>query len=195
MDSDVIKNLDAGALDLPSDSDSPIGQDQAEEGPPLRTAFQSSGRKLKMAVLLLFTMCTQMLLGFMLLPIPAQSSMASTDGSAEDSAESPFEVVEVPVGKFNPTLSYGVGIVHVSFTLTAIVATDNRLPVLDALRDTHAARIRSAVDEAIRSSTLEDLADPKLYVVKRKIREEINHVLQKKYVIKVVLDQVRVMYQ
>lgn len=47
----------------------------------------------------------------------------------------------------------------------------------------------------IRSSNLEDLNDPDSYVIKRKIREEINKVLTKTLIIEVVMDKFRLMPQ
>lgn len=201
MATDLAEDTDVDASNLPGDGESPDQQEGSETVSSPRAAFQLSRQKLKVIVLLLVVMGVQMAVGYMLLPEPAVSSMGSADeaadGSADDSAQSSIDTVEVSLGSFNPTKSYGSGaaIIHVSFNLTAIVATDNKEPLLEAFKETHGARIRSAVGRVIRSSNLEDLADPKLYVIKRKIREEINKVLQKTYVNEVVLDEIRIMNQ
>jgi len=119
----------------------------------------------------------------------------SADAMGDDPAEGAIDTVEVSLGNYNPTNSLGVGIVHVAFDLTAIAAAENAQALKVAFLETHGARIRSAVIRVIRSSNLEDLNDPESYVIKRKIREEINKVLPKTLIIEVVMDQFRLMPQ
>ncbi|MBT4866873.1 MAG: flagellar basal body-associated FliL family protein, partial [Planctomycetaceae bacterium] len=127
--------------------------------------------------------------------ISMEAEDEAADAMGDEPAEDGIDTVEVSLGNYNPTNSLGVGIVHVAFDLTAIAAADNEQALKVAFLETHGARIRSAVIRVIRSSNLEDLNDPESYVIKRKIREEINKVLPKTLIIEVVMDKFRLMPQ
>lgn len=191
------------ATDLAEDTelDEPDAPESSEEQAEPSGGFKLTGQKLKVVVLLLVVMGVQMAVGYMLLPAPASTSMEteddSTDGSSETPDASEVDTVEVDLGSYNPTNSRGPAgsVIHVSFNLTAIVASNNKEDLKKAVQDTHGARIRAAVIRVIRSSNLEDLNDPDFNVIKRKIRSEINKVLQKTYINEVVLDRIRLMPQ
>jgi len=195
MATDLAEKTDIDAADLPADGELPDGQ-EASSSPGV---LQLSRQKVKVIVLLLVVMGVQMAVGYVLLPEPAVTSMEtaneSADAMGDDPAEGAIDTVEVSLGNYNPTNSLGVGIVHVAFDLTAIAAAENAQALKVAFLETHGARIRSAVIRVIRSSNLEDLNDPESYVIKRKIREEINKVLPKTLIIEVVMDQFRLMPQ
>jgi flagellar basal body-associated protein FliL len=106
------------------------------------------------------------------------------------------EFAEVALGDFsfsNGTAAPGV-IIHVDFKLSA-VASSKHASNLESQIKTHTARIRQAVNKIVRSSSLEEMNDPNLGTIKRLIREEINRLLQKTYVIEVVITDVRIMEQ
>lgn len=192
MATDLAEDKAIDGLDAP---------EAAQEQETPSGGFKLSGQKLKVVVLLLVVMGVQMSVGYMLLPAPAVTSMEpegdTAEGAGGTTVAAGVNTVEVPLGSYNPTNSNGPSgsVLHVSFDLTAIVASDNNEGLKKAVFDTHKARIRSAVIRVIRSSNLEDLNDPDFNVIKRKIRSEINKVLQKTYVIEVVLDRIRLMPQ
>jgi flagellar basal body-associated protein FliL len=115
------------------------------------------------------------------------------DGEAEGADG---EFAEVPMGDFsfsNGTAAPGM-IIHVDFKLSA-VATSKQASSLDAQLKLHQARVRQAVNKIVRMSSLEELNDPNLATIKRLIREDINRLLRKSYVVEVVITDVRTMEQ
>jgi flagellar basal body-associated protein FliL len=115
------------------------------------------------------------------------------DGEA-DGADGEF--AEVPMGDFsfsNGTAAPGM-IIHVDFKLSA-VATSKQASSLDSQLKVHQARVRQAVNKIVRMSSLEELNDPNLATIKRLIREDINRLLRKSYVVEVVITDVRTMEQ
>ena len=106
------------------------------------------------------------------------------------------EFAEVPMGDFsfsNGTAAPGM-IIHVDFKLSA-VATSKQASSLDAQLKVHQARVRQAVNKIVRMCNLEELNDPNLATIKRLIREDINRLLRKSYVLEVVITDVRTMEQ
>jgi flagellar basal body-associated protein FliL len=106
------------------------------------------------------------------------------------------EFAEVSLGDFsfsNGTAAPGV-IIHVDFKLSA-VCSSKHASNLESQIKSHTARIRQAVNKIVRSSSLEEMNDPNLGTIKRLIREEINRLLQKTYVLEVVITDVRIMEQ
>ena len=113
---------------------------------------------------------------------------------AADGAEGEF--AEVPMGDFsfsNGTAAPGM-IIHVDFKLSA-VATAKQASSLDAQLKLHQARVRQAVNKIVRMSNLEEINDPNLATIKRLVREDINRLLRKSYVVEVVITDVRTMEQ
>lgn len=111
-------------------------------------------------------------------------------------AETEGEFAEVPMGDFsfsNGTAAPGM-IIHVDFKLSA-VATSKQASSLDSQLKLHQARVRQAVNKIVRMSSLEELNDPNLATIKRLIREDINRLLRKSYVLEVVITDVRTMEQ
>jgi len=111
-------------------------------------------------------------------------------------AENDGEFAEVPMGDFsfsNGTAAPGM-IIHVDFKLSA-VATSKQASSLDAQLKLHQARVRQAVNKIVRMSSLDELNDPNLATIKRLIREDINRLLRKSYVLEVVITDVRTMEQ
>jgi flagellar basal body-associated protein FliL len=106
------------------------------------------------------------------------------------------EFAEVPMGDFsfsNGTAAPGT-IIHVDFKLSA-VATSKQASSLDGQLKQHNARVRQAVNKIVRMSSLDELNDPNLATIKRLIREDINRLLRKSYVVEVVITDVRTMEQ
>ena len=56
-------------------------------------------------------------------------------------------------------------------------------------------RVREKVNKIVRSSNLDELNDPNLGTIKRLIKEDINRLLRKTYVVEVIITDMRVMEQ
>jgi flagellar basal body-associated protein FliL len=115
----------------------------------------------------------------------------------EAAVEAQPELVEVPIDTFNTSnRSAAAGsVIHVRFNLVATVPRGHEVALDDAVTRTMPARIRQAVMEVARSSSLDDLKDPELSVLKRKVKEEINKVLRKSLVSEVIISEFRTMEQ
>jgi len=172
----------------------------AEESPPPEPSPQRklklSSKKTEILGLLLVVMAVQVAVGCMLLPKPVdpESGNASgTDARLVNDTAKDVDQVEVEIGQFNPTNRRAApgSVIHVSFKLTAMVSANLAQTFQAILRDTHEARVSQAVIKVARSSSLEDLNDVNLDIIKRKIREDVNKVLQKSYIIDVVITQFR----
>lgn len=121
---------------------------------------------------------------------------AEHHGSADEHQGPEGEFAEVALGDFsfsNGTAAPGV-IIHVDFKLSAVTSSKHASNLESQIK-THTARIRQAVNKIVRSSSLEEMNDPNLGTIKRLVREEINRLLQKTYVIEVVITDVRIMEQ
>ena len=119
-------------------------------------------------------------------PHEGGTSNGATDG----------EFAEVPLGDFsfsNGTAAPGMTI-HVDFKLSA-VATSKQAQSLESQLKLHQGQVREAVNKIVRMSSLEELNDPNLATIKRLIRDDINRVLRKSYVVEVVITDVRTMEQ
>jgi len=106
------------------------------------------------------------------------------------------EFAEVSLGDFsfsNCTAAPGV-IMHVDFKMSAICSSKHASNLESQIKS-HTARIRQAVNKIVRSSSLEEMNDPNLGTIKRLVREEINRLLQKTFVLEVVITDVRIMEQ
>lgn len=120
----------------------------------------------------------------------------ASDSHHGDGADPDGEFAEVPMGDFsfsNGTAAPGM-IIHVDFKLAA-VATTKQASSLDSQLKLHQARVRQAVNKIVRMSSLEELNDPNLATIKRLVREDINRLLKKTYVVEVVITDVRTMEQ
>jgi len=104
---------------------------------------------------------------------------------------------EVNVDKINTSNSLAVpgSVLHISFTLVAIVSKNNVQPFKDDVLKEKKWRVKQAVIKVVRSASIDDLNDPELGTITRLIREEINKVLGKSYVTKVVIAEFRAMEQ
>lgn len=115
-------------------------------------------------------------------------------GGEGDAAEGEF--AEVTLGDYsfsNSTAVPGI-IIHVDFKLSA-VATTKMASSLEAQLKIHQMRVREKVNKIVRSSNLDELNDPNLGTIKRLIKEDINRLLRKSYVIEVIITDMRVMEQ
>ena len=123
----------------------------------------------------------------------AQEKVVPEKAAAEiaDTGSDNAEFTEVNVSPLafrctNGKAAAGGGVVHVDFKLVALVPTPQATKFQDKLK-LHEARIRQAVAAVARSLTLDDLNDPNLAMMKRRIREEINKDLAGNFVHDIVI--------
>ena len=111
--------------------------------------------------------------------------------------ESNADEAEVVIDTFNTTntLAARGSVIHISFKLVGIVAQEDKEAFNEAANKVHEARVRQAVVRVIRSSSMDDLDDPNLGSTRRLIREEINKILRKSYLIDVVINDIRLLEQ
>ncbi len=115
----------------------------------------------------------------------------------EMAANEGHDAVEVTIDSFSTTNGRAApgGVIHVSFKLTAVVASGQEIEFERAANEHHNGRVRQAVVKVARSASLDDLNDPNLTTVKRQLREEINKVLRKSYITEIVISDFKTMEQ
>ena len=184
----------------------PTENDESAESPS-KAGLSFRSTKVKLLGLLLVVMGIEAAGMYLILPRPSDAStdpagtgIATGDDSSDtDPAATvdPGDGVEVEIDKFNTTNSRARlgATVHVSFSLIAIVKSNNQAAFTEAANQAHKARVREAVVKIVRSASMDNLNDPDLSVIKRQIREEVNKVLRNSYILDVVIDDFRQMEQ
>ena len=152
--------------------------------------------RLFIALLLGGVMLAEGVVLYLVLP---RSEQASTAGAAEAApADAPTaDAVEVSVGQFQCTNSVAArgSTIFLTFDVAATVARKQSEAFSLAVSSHHKARVRQAIIQVARSSSMEDLKDPEFSVLKRQIKEEINKVLRKSYVDEIVISDIRMIEQ
>lgn len=120
-------------------------------------------------------------------PTPAAGETAAA-GDGEEKAEAPTsETKEEPIGEqFNCTNNQQESIVHLRFKVAAVVKSGQEVKFRE-MNTEHKTRVRQAIESITRRASREDLDDPNLSTLKRLIREEVNKVLGKSFVIEAVI--------
>ena len=193
------------ATDTSEDLDLDLNMDDVDGGDDSTSSSKSpwGGKKVKIAALLVVVMAVEAMAIYFVLPQPAAPVSAGEDDTAlgenpdREDVNHDVDTVEVEVGRFDTTNSRAdsSAVIHISFKLYAIVARDQKVSFDQAAKSKHKARVRQAVITVCRSSSLNDLSDPELGVIKRKIRETVNKILRKSYIIEVVIDGFTTMEQ
>ena len=126
----------------------------------------------------------------------AEATAAIADGAAEVAAGSDLVEVEMSPGfsVTNSTADLGT-LVHVNFELVCAVSGPNESAFTAAVGETYKNRLRQVVTEIVRSASLEELQDPDLNQLKRRIREELNKTLQHSFVVEVIIPKIQVHVQ
>ena len=163
-----------------------------EETPSRKIDFGS--KKIKIVVLLIGVMAVEAAAIYFLVPPPAQSgNQAENDGEVTNqSGDQPnaigdVDTIEESIGTFSITVNQpDSGVIHLTFELVAIVSQDSLASFQEAIENKHQKRVRQAIVTVARSSRFDDIIDPHLGKMKRSIREEVNKVLGKSYIIDVV---------
>lgn len=119
-------------------------------------------------------------------PTPAAGETAAGDG--EEKAEAPTsETKEEPIGEqFNCTNNQQESIVHLRFKVAAVVKSGQEIKFREMFTE-HKTRVRQAIESIARRASRDDLEDPNLSTLKRLIREEVNKVLGKSFIIEAVI--------
>ncbi|MBI3865643.1 MAG: hypothetical protein HY290_27535 [Planctomycetia bacterium] len=186
----------------------------AEQPKPAEAAAHDApahGKKKSVKILLIAGIVTlvivvQIVVTFMLLPgnkssggeHKSDSKDHASDGhhGAGEGEAAEGEFAEVTLGDYsfsNSTAVPGI-IIHVDFKLSA-VATSKMASSLESQLKIHQMRVREKVNKIVRSSNLDELNDPNLGTIKRLIKEDINRLLRKSYVVEVIITDMRVMEQ
>ena len=120
-------------------------------------------------------------------------STASTEDEETDLGEQTLKEVEIGAFQLSNRNASGLNM-HVQLALSGTVP--------EALSDEftkhfeqHKSRVRQSVLSIIRSSTQKDLADPSLSLIRRKIQDQLNRLLGKKFLVDVVVTEVSVIGQ
>ncbi len=156
---------------------------------------------LMIGVLIAFVMIAEAavfyLLGIGIGNSSGEQQKADVAAVQEEEQNQEEQFVEVFIDTFNVTNTTAAAdaIFHISFKLTALVAKGQEVDFDNAANKTHKARVREVVVEVARSATIEDLNDPELSSFKRMLRERINKVLQRSYVVEAIISDFQVIEQ
>lgn len=183
MATDEVEEID---LDSEPESDDAVSEPKPK--------LSLGNKKIKIFAMLLLIMVGQVGVIYFFVPAPASTTDATSEDdsavSADATDDTAFdEVVEVEIDTFNVTNS-GAGngtVIHISFKLVAIVSKNIEHEFDTAVNETNQHRVRQAILQVARSTSRNDLNDPNLRAMKRRIREEINKVLRKSDIIEVVI--------
>ena len=123
------------------------------------------------------------------LPDPATNNSSSEDsGNFVDETDSTVETVEVKIDDIQVTNTAPENSdLHLEFTLAAVVSRNAQDDFKEAVNDLLKYRVRQAVERVCRSATREELEDPVQSTLKRLMKEEINKILGKSYIIDIII--------
>lgn len=121
------------------------------------------------------------------------STTASTEGEEADLGEQPLKEVEIGAFQLSNRTASGLNM-HVQLALSGTVPEALTEEFAERYEQ-HKSRIRQSVLSIIRSSTQQDLADPSLSLIRRKIQDQLNRLLGKKFLVDVVVTEVSVIGQ
>ena len=131
--------------------------------------------------------------------MPNQSKPVAGDASEMDDAISSKVIVgsdyiEEPINEFKCSNNQEESNLHLRFKVDAVVKKSEKLSFQEAVKD-RKARIRQTVEKIVRSASRDELNDPHLSTLKRLIREEVNKVLEKSFIIEAVIHDFSVIEQ
>ncbi len=128
-------------------------------------------------------------------PKSAAGETSNTDDAKEKDEAATSVTAEEPLGDpFNCTTRQQESNLHLRFKVVAVVESGRQVQFRDA-NTLHKTRVRQAVEKILRSADREDLNDPNLSTLKRLMKEEINKVLGKSYVIEAVIHDFSIIEQ
>ncbi len=187
------------ATDAPTTPESPPTPPDPQAAP----AAKSTGKRniLLVAGLIAFVMVAEAAVFYMLgigTPPAREPDSQKAADTTETEAEKPEDqFAEVDIDTFNVTNTQAASdvVIHISFKLSALVAKGQEIDFDNAANKTHKARVREAVVEVARSASIEELNDPALTTFKRLIRERINKVLRRSYVVEAIISDFKIIEQ
>lgn len=169
------------------------------EAPEAATVEKKSSGMVKWIAIIAVLMLVEAGVMFVLFGSSAPDPEADADQATEEIAdglhdiEADSDLVEVELyPAFNVTNSSAdLGtLVHVNFELVAGVSKKNAETFTTAATENYKNRLREVVNEIVRSASLEELQDPDLNQLKRRIREDLNKTLQQSYVVEIVVPKI-----
>ena len=107
------------------------------------------------------------------------------------------DLAEVAVDEFSTTNARAIPgrLVHLTFSLTAVVPAGRTADFEAAVTEKHSARVRQAVLEVARAAGSDDLDDPRLAAFKRDLADAVNIVLREDLVREVAVAQFKALEQ
>lgn len=166
-------------------------------------------KPLHIAMLVVAIMATEGLIGWWALSRSQNAAaseaggkgQAAADGEATEAANDKpapsgdVALKEVELGAFQLSLQTSAsGALHVQLSLSATVPEELENEFHE-MQERHKSRIRQSVLSIVRSSTQEDLADPSLSLIRRKIQDQLNRLLEKKYLVDIIVTEVSIIGQ
>jgi uncharacterized protein HemX len=156
----------------------------------------SKAKLLKVGGLLLIVIVLQVGISYWLLS-PDQPEEVAEETISKDSENLQVNTAEVSIDNFSVTnnIAEPGATIHVTFNLVALVEQGAASDFEAMVKENNKARVKQAVIEVVRKSSLTDLNDPQLSTMKRMMKEAINKVLKKSYIIETVISEYRTMTQ
>lgn len=177
-----------------------MAKEAAEAAPETEEAeAKSSSGMLKWIGITAVLMAVQGAVMYLMLapsgPSPEDAEQQATEEIAEGlrDIEADSDLIEVEFyPAFNVTNSSAdLGMdVHVNFEVAAGVSKKNADTFKTAIDETYKIRLREVVSEIVRSASLDELEDPDLNQLKRRMREDINKTLQQSYVVEIFIPKI-----
>lgn len=162
------------------------GTEPSGEGTPRKRLIDFKSKRVRILGLLVLVMLIEAAGFYVLVLGPSNSANVPGD---EDELDRNVKTAEVEVDTFqvtNSTASPGVT-QQVSFKLVVEVAQDQQVAFDQAANKTERFRVRGVVGEVIAGANLDELHDPRHSVIKKRLKEEINKLLEKSYVRRAIL--------
>ena len=174
------------------DTDEDPSAEITEETP----SGHSKAKLIKIGGLLLIVIVLQIGVSYWLLT-PNQSPEVTEEALSKESENLQVNTSEVMVNDFSVTnnIAEPGATIHVTFNLVALVEQGAASDFEAMVKSKNKARVKQAVIEVVRKSSLADLNDPQLGTMKRMMKEAVNKVLKKSYVIETVISEYRTMTQ
>lgn len=171
--------------------------------------FSLSSKKVKIGALLLVVMCVQTAVVYLVLPRPTSGAheegdehAEAADGHGHDDGHGAGShghngtAEEVFIADFSSSVTASGGtIMFVTFKLYAVVAKSSSQEFSGLVTETFKARVQQSVVKVIRMSSMDELNDPQLDVLKRNLKTEVNNVLPQRFVNEVIINEFRTMEQ
>lgn len=171
--------------------------------------FSLGSKKVKIAALLLVVMGVQTAVVYLVLPRPTSGAQeeegdehAAHGGDSHGHGDSHGghgkggAAGEVFIADFSSSVTASGGtIMFVTFTLHAVISSSSKDEFSTLVSDTYKARVQQSVVKVIRMSSMDELNDPNLDVLKRNLKTEINNVLPQRFVNEVIISEFRTMEQ